>query len=82
MQCIERVGNGGRQCGSINNMLCCRILSARVKVYTQSERKREREAQMFSSHYSKATSTTRLQKQVYVIADLGQLPFTLFKKIA
>ena len=40
----EGVGDGGRQCGSINNILCLRILSARVKSYTQS--KREREAQM------------------------------------
>ena len=34
---------------------------------------------MFSSYYSKATTTTRLQELVYILTDLGQLPlYTIY----
>ena len=37
VKAIVSVENGGRQCGSMNNILCCRTLCVRVKAYTHSE---------------------------------------------
>ena len=55
-----------------------------VQYLNQETRERDREAQMVLCYsiWQKLTTTTRLQESVYILTNLGQLPFTLFTKIA
>ena len=71
--------------------LHCRSLGVQVKArlnnnaVREREREREnREAQIILNYIIQmvTTTSTRLQKSVYILTNLGQLPFTLFTEIA
>ena len=63
-QDLKRVGSGGRQCGSVNNILAWRTLSARLNQdqYVHWERGRERGTKIVCSYYSKETTTQQFTR--------------------
>mgnify|MGYP006997894602 CR=1 FL=1 len=72
-------------------MLETKVVSAEVatwilpwrtqRVYYEREREREQKAQEIVLYYSIwQQPSTRLQESVYILTDLGQQPFTIYKK--
>ena len=58
----------------------CKIKTRKHERERERETKKEQEIVLYYSIWQQPT--TRLQESVYILTDLGQLPFTLFTDIA